>query len=716
MRRCLLAIVLFATTAVAQDIRILIDISGSMAENDPQNLRRPALELLIESIPTGAKAGVWTFGQYVNMLVKHETVDRAWRRQARAELDEIVSIAQRTNIGGALETSAYDLNPVAPSEPVTYLLLTDGFVDVSPAQARNFAERNRILQNLLPNFRDANATIHTIALSESADTQLLDFLAYRTDGVSTIVTSADDLPRIFADLLGVAVASEQIPLTDEQGFVVDDSVSEVTALMFVEPGGDLMLQSPAGEIIDQATNRTDVRWYRDQRYALVTIVEPVAGEWSVVGALAPGSRVNVVANLSLDVEQPITNLVIGESIDLAASMVAQDVIPEQILAQTSVVAQLSEPGQMPVKTQTLSRSGNQFTGVLDNLPGGSWRLDITAESGTFSRRRSFLVTVRQPFSAEVTNATGNYQAVLRSHSERNQVTQVLAEFDDGSVVALRPIDDYWQADLPAANSVQMVVTYESEAGLKQWRSGVFPMTSADAFVQPIMATATPMPATPTPQATPMATPEPTPEPTVEPTPEPTREMTPPVSPTLEVDMWAQAEEQQGINWIAFAIAGGIGVAVLGAAFYLFKRYESRMREEESIELADEDAEAPSTSASIDVTLDDIDLDESMIDDSSESSVPTPEPDQAPAPESEPDDDDFSDLGQPEEDLPDDLDSLQSELDKLSGEIGDPNMDIDDTNFDLDDEDLDVGEDAAPGDDLDSGLDDDDLYKPDDEDK
>jgi len=51
------------------DVRVLIDISGSMKKNDPNNLRRPALRLLVGLLPEDSRAGVWTFGQYVNMQV-----------------------------------------------------------------------------------------------------------------------------------------------------------------------------------------------------------------------------------------------------------------------------------------------------------------------------------------------------------------------------------------------------------------------------------------------------------------------------------------------------------------------------------------------------------------------------------------------------------------------------------------------------------------------
>ena len=38
------------------DVRIVVDISGSMKETDPQNLRRPAVRLLARTLPEGASA------------------------------------------------------------------------------------------------------------------------------------------------------------------------------------------------------------------------------------------------------------------------------------------------------------------------------------------------------------------------------------------------------------------------------------------------------------------------------------------------------------------------------------------------------------------------------------------------------------------------------------------------------------------------------------
>src|SRR3569623_2340757 len=71
-----------AMSAAPSDIRILVVGSGSMKQNDPQHLRAPALRLLTGLLPDGARAGVWTYGQQVNMLVPLASVDAHWKARA----------------------------------------------------------------------------------------------------------------------------------------------------------------------------------------------------------------------------------------------------------------------------------------------------------------------------------------------------------------------------------------------------------------------------------------------------------------------------------------------------------------------------------------------------------------------------------------------------------------------------------------------------------
>ena len=151
----------------ANDVRVLIDVSGSMKQTDPQNLRVAALKLINGLIPNGSRAGVWTFGRYVDMTVKWGKVDDAWRKQADLGADKIHSNALLTNIESALARARVGWEKPDAKTRRILLLLTDGKVDVSSDPIKNEKSRAKVLTESLSSFKSAAAQIHTIALRQN---------------------------------------------------------------------------------------------------------------------------------------------------------------------------------------------------------------------------------------------------------------------------------------------------------------------------------------------------------------------------------------------------------------------------------------------------------------------------------------------------------------------------------------------------------------------
>ena len=285
------------------DVRVVIDISGSMKQNDPQNLRQPALELLVQLMPEDAQAGVWTFGQWVNMLVSHGPVDDAWRQQAMAAAKKINSVALFTNIPLALEKAVNDLDRLDPAFDTSLILLTDGMVDVSKSLEENAQARERVLTEILPRLRAAGVTVHTVALSANADTELMERLALDTNGLSSVAASADDLMAIFLRAFDAAAPAEQLPLEGNR-FLVDSSVTELTVLVFRKPGSEpTRLLAPDGSRYQGSNRAEGVSWFAQPDYDLVTVTKPYEGEWAINADLEPNSRVTIVSNLSLAVNR-----------------------------------------------------------------------------------------------------------------------------------------------------------------------------------------------------------------------------------------------------------------------------------------------------------------------------------------------------------------------------------------------------------------------------
>ncbi len=168
--------------AATDDIRVLIDVSGSMISTDPHNLRAPAMRMLTGLIPSGSTAGVWTFGRYVTMVVKLDQVDDGWRKLADKGAAGIHSRSQFTNIESALEQASRGWGKASADSNRNIILLTDGKVDISKQADKNVRSREELLNTRIPDLVRKGAKVHAIALSTSSDEALLRRLAVETAG------------------------------------------------------------------------------------------------------------------------------------------------------------------------------------------------------------------------------------------------------------------------------------------------------------------------------------------------------------------------------------------------------------------------------------------------------------------------------------------------------------------------------------------------------
>ncbi len=81
-------------------------------------------------------------------------------------------------------------------------------VDISKDDNINKKSRQRILDVVVPRLKKNNIAVHTIALSDSADHDLLRSLSLATDGWYEQVDSADELQRVFLHLFEKAATRD----------------------------------------------------------------------------------------------------------------------------------------------------------------------------------------------------------------------------------------------------------------------------------------------------------------------------------------------------------------------------------------------------------------------------------------------------------------------------------------------------------------------------
>lgn len=404
----LLALALSAPATAAPDVRVLIDVSGSMKQNDPANLRVPALKLLTELLPPGTRAGIWLFEGNAQALVPSAAVDEAWKARARAAAAGIHSRGRYTHIEAGLDAATADwTSPASPETPRHVILLTDGMVDVDGDVTASGGSRARLLADGLTRLRSLGARVHSIALSEQADAALLAAVAQGTDGWFEQVDDAAALQRVFLHLLEQAAAPDGLPMRGNR-FTVDTSVRELTLLVFhPADAAPLELTAPDGTRLTPATAGADVAWRHETGYDLVTLSAPRAGEWTFNAPADPDNRALVVSDLGLELGELPTRAVPGEPVAVEAALVEQtrpiartDFL--QLVALDAVM--MGASGGSDVTPLPLDPATARYRGEIGGSAApGDYELIVRANGGTFQRERHRRFRVDGPpftFSAD----------------------------------------------------------------------------------------------------------------------------------------------------------------------------------------------------------------------------------------------------------------------------------------------------------------------------
>lgn len=423
------------------DVRLLIDISGSMKQNDPNNLRIPALQLVTNLLPKGSDAGVWAFGRYVNMMVPLSTVDAKWQINATNTATKINSSGLFTNIGSVLQKASYGWNSPSSSEKRSMILLTDGMVDISKDPAVNAKERIKILKEVLPKLKMAGVAIHTIALSENADHELLRELSRQTDGWYESVNSPEELQKVFLKIFEQAAARDRLPISDNQ-FSVDSSIDEMTVLVFRKaPSSSTKLVSPAGNSLNKDSTGSNVRWFSTDGYDLVTLQKPQAGQWKIDADVDPDNRVMVVSKLGLSVSEIPNNLLAGEAINYQFELLEEGkkITNQDFLNLVDARLQQDKAGQKSKMAMFYDGANHSFKqNFYTDSYEGELKLELLVKSPTFERVRNHAINIYgSPLIAEVEKSSDN----LAPHKIHFQVREDIVQAENIKINATIAMPD-----------------------------------------------------------------------------------------------------------------------------------------------------------------------------------------------------------------------------------------------------------------------------------
>lgn len=437
------------------DLRVLVDVSGSMKQNDPENLRRTALRLLIGLVPEEARVGIWTFGQYVNMQVKPGFANKAWKKNARVEANNIHSRGLFTNIESTIDKSTWDWRKPDPAWNRHLILLTDGQVDISKDKNKNKVSRGNILKDLLPKLKASGVQIHTVALSKNADHQLLKKISTETSAWYEPVESAERLQKVFLRLFEKSTPTDNVPL-DGNRFEVDKSIEDMTVLVFhAEKAKPTRIIRPDNSSFQYGQAPKNVSWHHDKGFDLITIHSPEAGAWSIDAAMDQDNRVQVVTNLKLRIGEIPNNILRNEALRIDAELRENKglVSNKEILDLVDInVTSKHADVSNSTKMQVAKMPGSYTAEVAGLDKTGAMELVIRATGPTFRRESRHTVRVHEnPLQLDISKKENSFFVTITENQGLIQTgtLQLALKFDGDSAAYHVPKTGAhtWQAEL-----------------------------------------------------------------------------------------------------------------------------------------------------------------------------------------------------------------------------------------------------------------------------
>ena len=438
------------------EIQILIDVSGSMKQNDPQNLRVNASQLIINLLPNNTKVSIWLFAEKTTLLSHSDAVDEAWRKQATKASLSIHSHGIYTHIEDAIQTALKQ--GFTGNGNKNLILLTDGMVDISKNIMVSADSRERILSEWLPILRQKNIKVQTIGLSEQTDKELLEKLAFETGGWHETAESAEQLQRLFLKMAQKAAPQDTLPLIDNK-FSIDKSIQEFSVLIFKKPGSaPTELIAPDQQKINKNTTSKTIAWLESSDYDLITVKQPKPGDWQIKAAIDPDNQVMILTDLKLQIDALNSFIAEKQAVPLKLHFTEQDKLITRPDFLKLVSLTLSIDQQKPIDIAATAAEPGFFSISLNELPKGKHSLTILADGKTFQREiKQNIEVVTTPITLEKSIDSPNRQVTLKFIPDISQldsssiaITTLIQPSDsavESHVVAEK--DGVWQLTLPA---------------------------------------------------------------------------------------------------------------------------------------------------------------------------------------------------------------------------------------------------------------------------
>lgn len=386
-------------------VTLVIDTSGSMAETDPNHLRKTAADIFVDMLSPEDHVGIVSFATEATELVPMQQVgDTANKQTIKNTLASITEVNGNTNYRAALEKAEEQLGSIDdPNVRKVILFLTDGVPEPDYALREDIALMTAYMDSVwqtTARLGQKGIAVYPLGFG-TVDTTILQRITTDTRGEAKFLGSAGDIAVNFVEVLRTlknrqGFWNEVIALSGETviPFQIDGYTSQVTMAVTYDTAGTDVFIRPVNS--EAGNDRIGIQ--KNEQYSILTMnqtEEELAGDWELVITGTGNAQLFGDKDLTLKSwmisPQANTQVPIDEPIDLAVEVTGE------LNDEMAVQVVFSKNGATEFETIPLSFENGQYVGTYDNVDqAGSYVLETQIISGdTVITSSSVSVSVQQ---------------------------------------------------------------------------------------------------------------------------------------------------------------------------------------------------------------------------------------------------------------------------------------------------------------------------------
>lgn len=377
----LLFVITIQSYAKSIDVVLLIDASGSMAwkDRDPKGVRKQGAKLFVDLCENNDRIGIMDFSTEANIIFPlYEIFNPQDKIILKEKIDKIEAKGEFTDIVLALQTALKEMSRARSVSIKAVIFLTDGEIDPDPGRDI-FSPHNKdylqeikgasgdrktiseikekykaivapisreILRNeVLPQYKENNIPVFTVAFGKGADVQVLKEIAdYTVNEVGIrnyyFIERASNLQPVFSEILEQLKKAREKITEEKVRFIgeeivhkvnIDDFIKEINfkfifSRKIIPSEVQISLREPNGEIIDRKTVKEGVGHIFEEGYELYNIINPLPGTWEAVIRGEKNVKLDITistwgrTDLKILIGDDKTEYSVGDSIPITASL------------------------------------------------------------------------------------------------------------------------------------------------------------------------------------------------------------------------------------------------------------------------------------------------------------------------------------------------------------------------------------------------------------